>query len=75
MLHSLIFWIVINFLRVVIHIPFSDEGNQMPKILINIEQSYLLIFFLYILTITISFFSYKFLEIKFYKNKFYQPNS
>ena len=75
MLHSLIFWIVINFLRVVIHIPFSDEGNQMPKILINIEQSYLLIFFLYILTITISFFSYKFLEMKFYKNKFYQPNS
>jgi peptidoglycan/LPS O-acetylase OafA/YrhL len=75
MLHSLIFWVIINFLKVVIHIPFSNNDNQIPsKILLNTEQSYLLLLFLYLFTITISYFSYKFVELKFYKNKLYFGN-
>lgn len=74
MLHSLILWVVINSMKLFLNIPFQDtkysiieNDRQYSKILIGIEETYLLLFFLYFLTIIISYYSYKFIETKFKK--------
>ena len=75
MLHSLILWVVINSIKLFLNIPFKDskysvieEDRQYPEILISIEKKYLLLLFLYFLTIIVSYYSYKFIETKFKKN-------
>jgi hypothetical protein len=74
MLHSLILWAVINSMKLFLNIPFKDnkysiieDDRQYSEILISIEETYLLLFFLYFLTIIVSYYTHKLIETKFKK--------
>lgn len=63
MLHALILWVVLNSLRLLFDVKYIDFVYKFSHIL----SPYILLLFLYVVTIGLSYISYKFIEIKFYK--------